>query len=292
MPTVKYTDLDISKLTFSTPEENKTNPGMTKNQLLSIPQLEVNGKNEMPIIQGPWMTLDNYGITSKNDKSGQPRKNQAGLPLTDSERGKLKIPFNLDDPSSKALYDLLCSIDDKCEAERDTIFGSKKKGDLHKYQPIVRQSQRGPDVPDDEPDRPDYFVVKLDFDWKTKALKSDLWINDAGERTEVAPPTGLTLDEFQKHVRYMCEFRPIFTICKLFASKSATGMGKESFRSYGLGLKLRMIEVKPIKSSSEGTETFFIDTDNEDEERKDLLTQTTKTETVVKSKAKVAKNVI
>jgi len=279
MPTVKYTDVDLASLTFTTPEENKTMPSMTKNQLLSIPGLAVNGKSEMPTIQGPWMTLDNYGITSKLDKMGKPRMNQAGVPLSDRERGKLKIPLAED-----SFRDLLLDIDTKCESEREQIFGDKKKAGVYKYQPIVRQAAENPDAPEDAPERPDYCVVKLDFDYKTGALKTGLWVNDGGKRTEVK---AVTLDDFQKHVRYMCEFRPVFKICKLFAARSANQDGK---RSYGLGLKLSLIEVKPMKATSNESETFFVDTDDEGEEKemKDLVEQTSKT-TVLETTTKPTK---
>jgi hypothetical protein len=35
----------------------------------------------------------------------------------------------------------------------------------------------------------------------------------------------------------MCEFRPVFKICKLFAARSANQDGK---RAYGIGLKLSL----------------------------------------------------
>ena len=294
MPTVKYSDFDLSKLSFSTPEENKTIPEITKYQLMSLPIYSVtkDGTTEtsMPTIQGPWMNLDNYGITGKTDKNGKPRLNNAGLPLSDRERGKVKIPFNLDDPNSQALYDLLTSIDKKCESEKEQLFGDKKKASAYRYQPIVRQPALNPDAPDDAQPRPDYFVIKFDFDNKTGCVKSQVYLNDDGERTEVDVKS---LDDVTQHLRYKCEFRPIFTLCKLFASRSA----QDGKRSYGVGLKLKMVEVKPMQKTKEDTETFFIDTDDEGEvERKTLVAQTTKTveETPKKTpaKTKAGKNTI
>lgn len=269
MPTVKYTDFDLSKLTFTTPTENERIPDITKYQLMSIPSYSDGEKNEMPTIQGPWMTLDYYGIPSKTEKSGKVRVNQAGVPLSDSERGKLKIPFNMENAQSKALYDLLVSIDKKVESEKEQIFGDKKRASVYKYQPIVRQAAEDPDAPEDAPAKPDYFVLKFDFDNKTGHVKSKVFVNNNGEREEM---NVATLDEVQKYVRYKCEYRPIFTLCKLFASKAA----KDGKRTYGVGLKLKMVEVKPVVSTREETETFFIDTDDEGEERKELVTATTK----------------
>lgn len=270
MPTVKYSDFDLTKLTFTTPEENKQIPEITKYQLMSIPSYTEGDKSEMPTIQGPWMTLDTYGIPSKTDKFGKPRLSQSGQVLSDRERGKLKIPFNLENPQSKQLYDLLVGLDKKVETEKEQIFGDKKKAAAYRYQPIVRRSPVDPDAPEDALPKPDYFVIKVDFDAKNGSVKSKVYTNTAGERTEV-PVT--TLDEVQKHVRYKCEFRPIFTLCKLFSSRAA----QDGKRSFGVGLKLKMVEVKPVASTREESETFFIDTDDEGEERKELVTQTTTT---------------
>ncbi len=274
MPTVKYSDFDLDKLTFTTPEENKKIPEITKYQLMSMPTYTVakddSTESSLPTIQGPWIHLDYYGVPSKNDKDGKPRLNQAKQPLTDRERGKLKVPFNMDDPASKALYELLTSVDKKCEASKEELFGDKKKAAGYRYQPIVRKAPEDLDAPEDAEPKPDYFVIKFDFDIKTGDVKSKLYLNEDGDRTEV---TVKTLDDVTKHLRYKCEFRPIFTFNKLYSTKAVTD-GK---RSYGLGLKLKMVEVKPVVSTKADSETFFIDTDEEDEvERKELVTQTTK----------------
>ena len=267
MPTVTYKDFDLSKLTFTPPIENKLIPKITEYQLMSMPlYAEGEGKSSMPTIQGPWMKLDNYGIPSKLDKTGKPRLNRANQPLSDKERGNLKIPFNLEDPKSKALYDLLCSIDDKAEEEKEQLFGDKKKASYYKYQPIVRQPAVNPDAPEDAEPKPDYFVIKFDFDVKTGAMKSEVFTNDEGERTQM---NVTTLDDAQKYVRYMCEFRPVFKLAKLFSSKSGQ-------RSYGIGLKLVKIEVKPSAKQVE-TETQFIDDSDDEVERKTLVAETTKT---------------
>jgi hypothetical protein len=270
MPTVTYKDFDLSKLTFTPPIENKLIPKITEYQLMSMPQYaEGDGKSSMPTIQGPWMKLDNYGIPSKLDKTGKPRLNRANQPLSDKERGNLKIPFDLEDPKSKALYDLLCSIDDKAESEKEQLFEGRKKAYFYKYQPIVRQPPVNPDAADDAEPKPDYFVIKFDFDVKTGAMKSEVFENNDGERTQM---NVTTLDDAQKYVRYMCEFRPVFKLAKLFSSK-ASNDGK---RSYGIGLKLVKIEVKPSAKQVE-TETQFIDDSDDEVERKTLVAETTKT---------------
>lgn len=267
MPVESFKSFDVKNLVLTAPEENKLKPEITKFQLMSVPQYPKDGKSEMAQIQGPWTNLSFYGITSKLDKNGKPRMNNAGQPLSDRERGKIKIPFDMDNADSKKLYELLSAIDKKAETTKEEIFGDKKKASIYKYQPIVRQASENPDAPEDAVIPPDYFVIKFDLDWSTGNVNTKLFVNDDGERTEVKIAT---VDDMSKYVRYKCEFRPIFSICKMFAARSADSEGK---RKYGFGLKLKLIEVRPMKSMKEETETFFIDTDDEEEvERKELVT--------------------
>jgi len=268
MPTVKYTDFNLANLTFSTPEENKKTPEITKYQLMSLPTYTIDGESSMPSVQGPWTLLDYYGFPSKTDRDGKPRLNNSGQPLSEIERGKLKVPFNFDVPESKALYDLLVSIDKKCAAEREQIFGDKKKANAYVYQPIVRRAVLDPDADENAPEKPDYFVIKLDFENGTKLLRTELWMNEDRKRSQIQVTS---LDDLQKYLRYKCEFRPIFTFCKLFSSKGANSDGK---RTYGIGLKLKMVEVKPMKATSEKKDVFFIDSDSEDDTRKELVAST------------------
>ena len=272
MPTVKYNDFDLANLTFSTPEENKVKPEITKYQLMSLPTYTLDSEAGLPTIQGPWTLLDYYGFPSKNDRDGKPRLNNAGQSLSDIERGKLKVPFNFDVPESKALYDLLVSVDKKCAAEREQIFGDKKKANAYVYQPIVRRAVLDPDADENAPEKPDYFVLKLDFENGTKLLRTELWMNEDRKRSQIQVTS---LDDLQKYLRYKCEFRPIFTFCKLFSSKGANSDGK---RTYGIGLKLKMVEVKPIKATTEKKDVFFIDSDSEDDTRKELVASTSATE--------------
>lgn len=268
MPTVKYADFNLANLTFSTPEENKKTPEITKYQLMSLPTYTVDGEGSMPTIQGPWTLLDYYGFPSKTDRDGKPRLNNAGQPLSEIERGKLKVPFNFDVPESKALYDLLVGVDKKCAAEREQIFGDKKKANAYVYQPIVRRAVLDPDADENAPEKPDYFVLKLDFENGTKLLRTELWLNEDRKRSQIQVTS---LDDLQKYLRYKCEFRPIFTFCKLFSSKGANSDGK---RTYGIGLKLKMVEVKPMKATTEKKDVFFIDSDSEDDTRKELVAST------------------
>jgi hypothetical protein len=269
MSTISYKTFNVEALKLTVPEENKQIPDITKYQLMSFPRYLKDGKEVIPQIQGPWMNLFTYGIGGKNGKNGQPITNQSGLPLTDRERGKIKIPLNKDDPESVKLFELLTEIDKMAENEREKLWGDKKKANAYKYQPMVRQAPEDPENPDVK--KPDYFTVKFDFD-ATGNIKTKVYQNADGDRTELTTPK---LDDVTKYVRYKCDYRPVFAFSKLFAGKAADDSGK---RKYGFGLKLKHIEVKPSQTSAqEQDENAFVD-DEDDEfiERRVLVKETKK----------------
>jgi len=271
MTTISYKSFDVNNLKLSTPEENKQKPDITKYQLMSMPRYLKDGQEVIPQIQGPWMGLNTYGIPGKTGKGGQPILNQSGQPISDRERGKLKVPLSLDNPETKKFHELLSAIDKKCEDDKEKIWGDKKKANVYKYQHMVRQPPEDPDAPEDAPHKPDYITLKFDLDYNSGAIKTKVYLNNDGDRSEVATPT---LDDVQKHVRYKCEFRPVFSLCKLFGAKSAESDGK---RKYGFGLKLKHIEVKPSQvSAQEEQENAFVDDDDDDEntQRRVLVKET------------------
>jgi len=279
MSTISYKSFNVENLMLTTPEENKQNPDMTKYQLLSFPRYLKDGKEVIPQIQGPWMTLNNYGIPGKLDKNGKPILNQGGQPLSDRELGKLRIPFDLNDPEAKKLYEVLTAIDQKCEDDKEKIWGDKKKANAYKYQSIVRQPAENPDAPEDAPQKPDYVTTKFDLDYKSGKVQTKVYINADGDRSEVDAPT---LDEVRKYVRYKCEYRPVFSICKLYGGKAAGDDGK---RKYGLGLKLKHIEVKPSEVTAQDEQEGFVDDDDDDVARHVLVKETKKDVPKVAAKA-------
>jgi hypothetical protein len=271
MTTISYKSFNLDNLKLSTPEENKQKPDITKYQLMSMPRYLKDGQEVMPQIQGPWMSLDTYGIPGKAGKGGQPILNSSGQPLSDRERGRLKVPLSLNNSETKKFHELLTAIDKKCEDDKEKIWGDKKKANVYKYQHMVRQPPEDPDAPEDAPVRPDYITLKFDLDYATAGIKTKVYLNNDGDRSEVATPT---LDDVQKHVRYKCEFRPVFSLCKLFGSKAADTDGK---RKFGLGLKLKHIEVKPSQvSAQEEQENAFVDDEDDDDnvQRRVLVKET------------------
>ena len=272
MATISYKSFNVELLKLTVPEENKQMPDMTKYQLMSWPRYVKDGKEVNPQIQGPWMNLFTYGIGGKNGKNGQPITNQSGLPLTDRERGKIKIPLNKDDPECVKLFELIAEIDKMAENEREKLWGDKKKANAYKYQPMIRQAAEDPDAPADTPKKPDYITVKFDLDNASGNIKTKVYQNADGDRTELNTPT---LDDVTKYIKYKCDFRPVFALCKLFASKAADDSGK---RKYGFGLKMKHIEVKPSQMSAQDQDenAFVDDEDDEFVERRVLVKETKK----------------
>jgi len=271
MSTISYKSFNPDDLKLSTPVDSVKYPNTTKYQLMSWPRYAKDDKEFNPQIQGPWMTLDNYGLPPKTDKTGKPIVGQSGQPLTDRERGKLRIPFNVNDAEQKKFYDLIKKIDKKCETEREAIFGDKKKANVYKYTPLVRVPPENPDAEDDAPIKPDYFSVKIDFEYETGAIKTKVYQNIDGDRKEVETSS---IDDVKKYVSYKCELRPVFAISKLYASKAADTDGK---RKFGLTLTLKHIEVKPSQlSQQEVPDGGFINDDDDEGERRTLTKEVAK----------------
>ena len=285
MATITYKTFNVENLRLEAPVENKLNPDMTKYQLMSLPKYLKDGKDYIPQIQGPWMTLSTYGIPGKNDKSGKPILNQAGQPLTDYERGRMKIPFDLTDPDVKKFYDVLSDIDAHCESEKEKIFGAKA-AKAYKYTPVIRTPPEDPDADEGAAVKPNSMTVKFDFDYKTKEIKSKVYVNTDGDRAEVATPS---VDAVQKYVRYKSEFRLVFAISKFYATKAADTDGK---RKYGFGLKLKHIEVKPSQvSAQDEQENAFVEDDEDEVVERRALVSEPKVEKKVAASAKATKPV-
>lgn len=272
MSTISYKSFNPDDLKLSTPVDSIKSPNATKYQLMSWPRYMKDDKEFNPQIQGPWMTLDNYGLPPKTDKTGKPIVGQSGQPLTDRERGKLRIPFNVNDAEQKKFYDLIKKIDKKCETEKEVIFGDKKKANVYKYTPLVRMPSENPDAPEDAPVKPEYFTVKFDMEYESGNIKTKVYQNIDGDRKEVET---ISMDDVQKYIRYKCELRPVFAISKLYASK--TSKGTDGKRDYGLGLTLKHVEVKPSQLTQQDMpDGGFINDEDEEGERRTLTKEVAK----------------
>lgn len=227
--TIKYTNLSVADLSFSTPKEYKGDPNLFKYRKISLvshPIYLINGHEVAPRIQGPWMNLDTYGFPGERD----------GEPLSELELRKLKVPLSLNNPETKKFHELLSAIDKKCEDDQEKIWGDKM--DFFRYDHMVCKS---PEELEEAQQKPDYITLKFkNFMFSDVANITKVYLNNDGVRSEVETPT---LDDVKKYIRDKCEFRPIFSL-GLFGSQIC--YYSDFKRIYGLELGLTAIEVKPM----------------------------------------------
>ena len=132
------------------------------------------------------------------------------------------------------------------------------------------------------------MTVKFDFDYKSKEIKSKVYVNTDGDRAEVATPT---VDAVQKYVRYKSDFRLVFAISKFYATKAADTTDHK--RKYGFGLKLKHIEVKPSSvSPQDEQENAFVEDDEDEVVERRALVSEPKVEKKVAAPTKAAKPVV
>jgi hypothetical protein len=261
-PTIRYSDFKLEKLVINQVEDNKLNAG----QRISIPKYKLDSYGDSLVqIQTPPITIFTYGIP----KPGAYYKD-------DAARSFVKIPEDVNDPSSVALFKWGESIDKyMTSAEgKKKIFGSEKVANNYTYQPIVRTPEDKSEEDEDEDDentnpnkkkqtkqdkdlgpRPRYMKLKIDLDWETKNIKTKVLVkNDEGKREAVEGI--VSLDDINKYIRYKSTNTFVFMWNKIYASKNKLGDSKK----YGAGFKItQALCEKPSDSKYINDEDAFID---------------------------------
>ena len=272
--TTKYDKFEAERLTFTPLEDNERSKG----QRIAYPRYNhpTLGENQPLFIQGPWMTLDNYGVPQIGEYYKE-----------DKDRAFLKMPLNLEDKEIVKMVDELKKLDEKYDSDefKNENFGAKAK--KYKYQATVRT----PEDEEAEVQRPSYMKLKLDLTWpecnvKTEVIKSELL--DNGKRVR-EPVTVETVSDFANNVNYMCKFRPIFRPVKMWAHQK-----NMKDPAYGIVFKLVKVEVEPNKNSNNLYQNYlqgdvFLD-DEDDVELEDGSKSTP--ETVFKVDTKAEKQVL
>jgi hypothetical protein len=272
--TTKYDKFEAERLTFTPLEDNERSKG----QRIAYPRYNhpTLGENQPLFIQGPWMTLDNYGVPQIGEYYKE-----------DKDRAFLKMPLNLEDKEIVKMVDELKKLDEKYDSDefKNENFGAKAK--KYKYQATVRTTEDE----DAEVQRPSYMKLKLDLTWpecnvKTEVIKSELL--DNGKRVR-EPISVETVSDFANNVNYMCKFRPIFRPVKMWAHQK-----NMKDPAYGIVFKLVKVEVEPNKNSNNLYQNYlqgdvFLD-DEDDVELEDGSKSTP--ETVFKVDAKAEKQVL
>ena len=274
--TTKYDKFEADRLSFTPLEDNERSKG----QKIAYPRYNhpTHGENQPLFVQGPWMTMFNYGVPTLGEYYKE-----------DKDRAFVKCPLDMEDPEVVKMVEELQKVDEQYNSTefKNESFGKYAK--KYTYQTIVRQPLVDED---DEVTRPAYMKLKLDLTWpdcnvKTVVVKSELL--DTGKRVREELEVE-TVGDFANHVNYMCKFRPIFRPVKMWAHQQ-----KMKDPQYGIVFKLIKIEVEPSKNNNSLYQNYlsgdvFLDDDEEVSTPK--VAASKETETVKKSSAKQSKRVV
>ena len=246
--TTKYTEFDADRLSFTTLDENERSKG----QKIAYPRYNHPslGEGQPLFLQGPWMTMFNYGVPTLGEYYKE-----------DKDRA-IKVPLDMNDPEIVKLVDEFKKIDAVLGNEEFKKENFGKYAKKYTYQDIVRSPLSDED---EEVTRPPYMKLKLDLTWpdnnvKTEVFSSELLDSGKRERKQLEVET---VSDFANHMPYMCKFRPVFRPVKLWAHQS-----KMKDPGYGIVFKLIKVEVEPSNNNNSAYQSYlqgdvFVDDDDE-----------------------------
>lgn len=127
--TIKYTDVDISKLEFTNLEDNERSKG----QKIAYPRYNFQNGDDLNI-QCPWFHLVSYGIPKVSEYYPE-----------DSKRLFIKVPLDESNSEVKTFCNFLKVIDEKLSSTefKEKMFGGKAS--KYEYQSILRLPQEDDD---------------------------------------------------------------------------------------------------------------------------------------------------
>jgi len=262
--TVKYTDVEVSRISSTELQENERSKG----QKIAYPKYNHPkfGIDQPLIFQFPWVRLETYGVP----RAGEYFKN-------DSDRTFVKMPLNNSIPEIEELIRICKEIDGHFSSEE---FASKllgKKWNKYTYQPIIRESiSYDNDDDDDEnskkklakqstlPKYP-YLKLKIDTDYTSGEIKTKLFRSEIvdNKRNRIEIQDIKTIDEFARFVCFQSNFRPIVRLVKFWAQPLT-----KKDPAWGATFKIIKGEVEiPIKGNSMYKDYMnsdaFLDSDEE-----------------------------
>lgn len=259
--TINYTDVDVSRLSFTNIEENSRSKG----QKVAYPRFDhpTTGPDSPLFIQLPWIYLNQGGI---------PR---IGEYFTDdSQRSFIKLPLDQSIPEIQEFSKLLQDLDKKMESAefKKQMFDSKAS--KYQYQPIYRLPQEEDEDVKKDPNKKDYgpkhpyMKLKIDTTYPDNKVKSKVFksIQDEnGKRIRTKIDGIVTIDDISSHLCFLSKIRPVARPVKLWAQPA-----NKKDPSYGITFKMIKTEVEPpVKSNSKVKEYLesdeFLDSDNEAE---------------------------
>lgn len=249
--TTKFDKFEADRLSFTPLEDNERSKG----QKIAYPRYNHPelGENQPLCIQGPWITLDNYGVPQLGEYYKE-----------EKDRAFLKMPLDMANKEVVTMVEELSKIDKRYGSNEFKTESFGKNSKKYTFQPTVRYP---PEDEESEVVRPPYMKLKLDLTWpdsnvKTEVIKSE--VLDSGKRAREKVPIE-TVGDFAAQVGYMCKFRPIFRPVKMWAHQ----IKSVSNPQYGVVYKLLKIEVEPNKSNTNLYQNYLqgdIFLDDEEEE--------------------------
>lgn len=248
--TTKYDKFEADRLSFTPLEDNERSKG----QKIAYPRYNhpTHGENQPLFIQGPWMTMFNYGVPTLGEYYKE-----------DKDRAFVKCPLDFEDPEVVKMVDELKKVDEQYGSSEFMNESFGKYAKKYTYQTIIRQPLADED---EEVTRPAYMKLKLDLTWpdcnvKTVVVKSELLDSGKRAREELEVET---VSDFANNVNYMCKFRPIFRPVKMWAHQQ-----KMKDPQFGIVFKLIKIEVEPSKNNNSLYQNYLsgdVFLDDEEEE--------------------------
>lgn len=276
-PHILYNKVDPKKVHF-TEKDKKIN---VKSQYIHYPRYGFGEDERQFIMETPWIMLEQYGFPKLGD-----------FYTEDNQRNFVKLPLNKEYKESAKLHSVLSELDEHIKDQIADIIElpSKKKMSKEKikekldkkmlYNPLVKKPKKknnllGDDDDDDDDDdkkkdqdekvRYDSLKVKLDIDYNTQKVKTQVYIRENKKRRKVNVEKISDLDNYFK---FRCKMRCILQANKLYVLKNDNADGKIP---WGMTFKLRQVEIVPPEgiSSREKFEEFaFLEDDLVEEEEK------------------------
>jgi len=242
---IPFHEINKDKVNFVFNEQNKKDSNSQIQQKMLYTRYD--GENGL-MFQTPWTQLVHGGIPGLNAKY-----------ITEqSQRMNLKFP---DDgtPLSKAFFKKLKELDEKFGSEkfRKDTLNSKDKN--LQYSPLCKESN------DDKPDSTKVNIMLVYNDAipvDERQISTQVYLTTKDKiRKEVSINT---IDDIAAYVPYLCKFRCILTVVKMWVSGFM----------YGIKLGVVKIEVdedsitKNVKNKSQDQDITFLDSDSDEEDDK------------------------